>query len=153
MLVCVLQVLPPLPSPSGRERSVCLEYSKVTAEEQLGQRVVGEDLHRIDRKHLQVPFLEEARELATDPPVPDRVGVRQDDGSRGLLVWMVDDRVSQSKSKTAIRPPGRVTRTISASARSASGRCSRSRAARHTSNVSFGKGSACTSPTSKLIGR
>ena len=46
----------------------------------------------------------------------------------------------KSKSKTTIRPPGRVTRTISESARFASGTCSSSRAARHTSNVPSGKG-------------
>ena len=100
---------------------VCSQ-GEVAAEGQLGQRVVDRDLHGIDGERLQAVLLEKARELTADPPVPDRIGVGQDKGSRGFR------------------------------ARTASGRCSSSRSARHTSNVPSGKGSACASPTSKVMG-
>jgi hypothetical protein len=92
VLVCLLQVLPPLLSPLVRERAVGLEDREVTAEEELSQRVVDKDLHRIEGERLQVLLLEEARELPTDPAVADRVGVGPDNGSRGVLVWVVDDQ-------------------------------------------------------------
>lgn len=46
--------------------------------------------------------------------------------------------VSQSKSKTPTRPPGRATRTISASVRAASGTCISSRSAWQASKVPSG---------------
>jgi hypothetical protein len=80
-----LQVLPPLLCLIGTERPVCLACDEVGAEEQLSQRVVNEDLQRIDREQIQAPLSEEARQLATDPPVLGRIGVGQDNGSGRLL--------------------------------------------------------------------
>jgi len=60
--------------------------------------------------------------------------------------------VSQSKSKTTIRPLGRVTRTISMSARSGIGEVLQQAFAAAQANVPSGKGSACTLPTSKVMG-
>ena len=90
-LVGALHVLPPPTRRLGEERPVRLEPRDVTAEEELEQRAVDEDLHGIDGKHVQALLLQQSRDLSTDPAVRDRIGVRQDDGARGGLGRVVDD--------------------------------------------------------------
>ena len=60
--------------------------------------------------------------------------------------------VCQSGSATAMRPPGRTTRAISASARAGSARCCSVRSARTTSKLLSAKGSAWASPVWNSIG-
>jgi hypothetical protein len=59
---------------------------------------------------------------------------------------------SRNRRQTT-RPSGLVTRTISESAPGGSARCCSKRAARQTSNVPSGNGSAVASPTSNVMGK
>jgi Phage integrase, N-terminal SAM-like domain len=128
------------------------ELGEVAAERQLGQRVVKEDLHGIEGEHRQVLLLEQTRQLSADPAVLYRVGVRPDDGSCCFLVGMIDYQgvpvdIEDDDPPAFAGYPGHLRERPPAA-----GRCSRSRAARHTSNVASGNGSACTCPTSKVMG-
>jgi hypothetical protein len=124
----------------------------VAAEQQLEELEVNEHLMGHDGDVGEPVVAKQPGQLAADPAVTDPIAERAHNGARRVLMWAVDDEGVQSKSNAAIRPPLRVTRAISASARCSSGTCMSIRSVRQALKVASSKSSGWASPTRNSTG-